>query len=119
MVYFLNMKAKRLGWIAVAAALAAGCATEGRGKTGRNDQVKLQAEAKISQETATQTALGQVHNGTVNGIELEREHGKLIWSFDMSTPGTTEITEVNVDAITGKVVSTSKESPKSESKEKD
>jgi uncharacterized membrane protein YkoI len=112
------MKAKHLVGIAMAAALAAGCATEDQGHTNRNDQAKLQAEAKISQEAATQTALGQVPNGTVKELELEREHGKLIWSFDMATPGTTEITEVNVDAITGKVVGTSKESPKGESTEK-
>ncbi len=104
------MKIKFFAAMTFAAVLAAGCAT---------DQAKLQAEAKISKEAATQTALGQVPHGTVKESELEREHGKLIWSFDMATPGTTDITEVNVDAITGQVISTSKESPESEAKEKD
>lgn len=113
-----NMKIKLLAAMTLAAVLAAGCATEGH-KHHHNDQAKLQAEAKISKETATQTALAHVPNGTVKESELEREHGKLIWSFDISTPGAREITEVNVDAITGQVVSTSKESPEDESKEKD
>jgi uncharacterized membrane protein YkoI len=110
------MKIKLLAAMTLSAVLAAGCATE---RHEHQDQAKLQAEAKITKEAATQTALGQVLNGTVKEAELEREHGKLIWSFDISTPGTGEITEVNVDAITGQVVSTSKESPEGESKEKD
>ena len=80
---------------------------------------KLMREAKVSKETAEQTALGQVTNGIVKDSELEREHGKLQWSFDMTTPNSKEITEVNVDAITGKIISVQKESPESESKEAD
>ena len=108
------MKMKTLAGLVLTVALAAGCATEKQA-----DQATLQAEAKISKEAATQAALAQVPNGSVKSAELEKEHGKLIWSFDMATPGTSEITEVNVNAITGQVVSTSKESPESESKEKD
>jgi hypothetical protein len=32
-----------------------------------------------------------------------------VWSFDIATPGTAEITEVQVDAVTGRVVSVEKE----------
>lgn len=39
--------------------------------------------------------------------ELEKEHGKR--SFDIATPGTSDITEVQVDAVTGEVVSVEKE----------
>ena len=112
-----NMKFKSLAAIALAVVWA-GCATE-RHEPDHPDQAKLQAEAKVSQEAATRTALAQVPNGTVKEAELERERGRLMWSFDISTPGTGAITEVNVDAITGEVVSTSKESPEREAKEKD
>jgi hypothetical protein len=37
----------------------------------------------------------------------------------MATPGSKDITEVNVDAITGEVISVGKESAQSEAKEKD
>ena len=63
------------------------------------------------------TALAKVPNGTVKEAELEEEKGKLIWSFDIATPGTKDITEVNVDAITGKIVATEIEKAKDEAKE--
>src|SRR5437773_12095670 len=71
-------------------------------------QAQLQKEAKISMEKARATALKKVPGGKIESAELEREHGKLIYSFDIKTakPG---VTEVNVDAITGKIVSSKQE----------
>jgi uncharacterized membrane protein YkoI len=80
----------------LAAVVLAGCATE--------TESQLQAEAKVSKADAQATALAKVPNGTVKEGELEREHGKLIWSFAFTTPDSKDITEVNVDAITGAVV---------------
>ena len=80
-------------------------------------QAKLMAEAKVARADAEKIALGKVPNGTVKEAELEKEHGKLIWSFDLTTPDTKDITEVAVDAITGDVVSVEKESAESEAKE--
>jgi uncharacterized membrane protein YkoI len=107
------MKIKTLLCSAVAASLVAGCASE------RQTQSQLEAQAKISKSDAEIIALGQASNGTVKDSELEKEHGKLIWSFDIATPGTQDITEVAVDALNGKVVSVEKETPKQQSKEKD
>ena len=67
-------------------------------------QEQLQAEAKIPMETARATALARVKDGTVKSEELEREHGRLIYSFDISTPKQSGVDEVNVDARTGKLV---------------
>jgi uncharacterized membrane protein YkoI len=80
-------------------------------------QAKLMAEAKVAKPDAEKIALGKVPNGTVKEAELEKEHGKLVWSFDITTPDTKDITEVGVDAITGDVVSVEKESAESEAKE--
>lgn len=80
-------------------------------------QATLQAEAKVSEATARATALAQVPNGTVKSSELEREKGKLIYSFDITVPGKTGIEEVNVNAIDGSVVGKEHETPKSEKKE--
>jgi uncharacterized membrane protein YkoI len=80
-------------------------------------QAALQKEAKISQDAAQATALKEVPNGTVKSSELEREHGKLIYSFDITVPGKTGIEEVNVNAIDGTVVAKQHETPKSEKKE--
>ena len=80
-------------------------------------QAELQKEAKISEETARATALKEVPNGTVKSSELEREKGKLIYSYDITVPGKSGIDEVNVNAIDGSVVGKQHESPKTEKKE--
>jgi uncharacterized membrane protein YkoI len=108
------MKIKMMVCSAVAAALLAGCATE-----NSDSQARLMAEAKVSKDVAQQTALAKVPNGTVKAAELEKEKGKLQWSFELNTPDTKDITEVNVDAVTGEVISVDKESAASEAKEKD
>jgi|SRR5580704_9545023 len=76
-------------------------------------------DAKITKAEAEKIALARVPNGTIKESELEKEKGKLIWSFDIATPGTKNITEVNVDAITGEIVAVDIETPEKEGKEKD
>jgi uncharacterized membrane protein YkoI len=77
----------------------------------------LQKEAKISEATARATALKEVPTGTVKKYELERENGKLIYSYDISVPGKTGIEEVAVNAIDGTVVAHEHETPKQERSE--
>lgn len=108
------MKIKHLIGITLTAAMLTGCATE---KSKEAKQAKWMAEAKVSQADAQATALAQAPNGTVKESELEKEHGKLIWSFDIATPDSKDITEVNVDAMTGKVVTVAKEKPEDQAKE--
>ena len=84
----------------------------------KSSQAELQKQAKVTKAQATKTALARVPNGKVKEAELENEHGKLVWSFDIATPGSKDITEVQVDAIDGSVVSEEKESPKAEKAEK-
>ncbi len=80
-------------------------------------QDALKAEAKVTLEAATQTALGKVPGGTIKSSELEREGGKLIWSFDIAKPKTRNMSEVQVDAKTGAVVSETIETPKQQREE--
>jgi uncharacterized membrane protein YkoI len=88
----------------LAIGLVAGCKTE--------SESALQAQAKISKADAQATALAKVPNGSVKEGELEREHGRLIWSFEINTPDTKDITEVNVDATSGEVVNVEHEKAK-------
>src|SRR5712691_12782643 len=76
------------------------------------DQEKLAREAKITKEQAQATALKRAP-GTVEEGELEREHGKLVWSFDIRNAKGT-IDEVQVSAITGKIVRVEHETKKQE-----
>jgi uncharacterized membrane protein YkoI len=80
------------------------------------EQAKLAREAKVTKEAAQETALKRAP-GTVESAELEREHRRLVWSFDIRNAKGT-ITEVQVSAITGKVVRVEHESKKQEADEK-
>ncbi len=97
--------------------LAGGLATPVHAGT-KDKQAKLEAKAKISKADAEKIALAKVPNGTVKEAELEKEHGKLIWSFDIATPGSADITEVQVNAKTGKVEAVENETPADQAKEK-
>jgi|SRR5208283_1469090 len=108
------MKIKMIICSALAAGLLVGCASE------KEQQAKLEAQAKVSQADAEKTALIKAPGGVVKDSEIEMENGKLIWSFVFATPDTKDyFTEVNVDALTGDIVNVEKESAKSEAKEKD
>jgi uncharacterized membrane protein YkoI len=80
-------------------------------------QASLAKEAKISEKTARATALKEVPNGKVRSHELERENGKLIYSYDISQSGKSGVEEVNIDAIDGSVIAHEHESAKVEAKE--
>jgi cell division protein FtsL len=71
---------------------------------------------KITMAQARATALKKAP-GTVKSEELENEHGKLIYSFDIAT-SKSAITEVNVDALNGKIVAVQQENAAKEAAEK-
>jgi uncharacterized membrane protein YkoI len=77
----------------------------------------LQKEAKVTEAAARATALAAVPGGAVEKYELEREDGKLIYSYDITVAGKTGIDEVHVDAMTGAVLSNDHETPEDEAKE--
>jgi uncharacterized membrane protein YkoI len=78
---------------------------------------KLAAQAKITKDSAQHIALRVVPHATVRSAELEREHGKLIYSFDLKVAGKSGIEEVNINALDGSVVAVEHESPKAERRE--
>jgi lipopolysaccharide export LptBFGC system permease protein LptF len=92
------------------------CTTEKEGE--KAPPAKLEAQAKITKAEAQKIALDKVPNGTIKEGELEKEKGKLLWSFDIATPGTKDITEVQVDAMTGAIIDISKETVADQEKEK-
>ncbi len=81
-------------------------------------QAEFQKEAKISMDEAKTIALKHVKNGTIESSELEREHGKLIYSFDIREAARKDVTEVTVDALNGKIVAIVHENLKKEAAEK-
>jgi uncharacterized membrane protein YkoI len=77
----------------------------------------LESQARVSKSAAEKIALSKVPSGTIQSAELEKERGKLIWSFDISKPRTKNITEVQVDARNGRIVSVQIETPEAQAKE--
>ncbi|HVT04441.1 MAG TPA: PepSY domain-containing protein [Thermoanaerobaculia bacterium] len=83
--------------------------------TSSSDAAMLK-EAKITMDQARATAL-KAAPGKVESGEIEREHGKLIYSFDIRNAKGT-IDEVNVNAIDGKIVAVEHENKTKEAAEK-
>ena len=83
----------------------------------RNVPDSLAKQAKVTEATAAATAQTRVPKGAIQGVELEKEKGRLIYSYDIKTAGKRGIDEVNVDAMTGKIVAFAHESPADEKKE--
>lgn len=79
---------------------------------------KLKAEAKVSEADAIATVRKEVPDGEIEEAELEREDGKLVYSFDIKTPNKSGVEELEIDAMTGAVVKKEYESDKKEKAEK-
>lgn len=99
-----------LGPFAVAAFLAFPMAAHAQSLVPvTEDTPGLLKQAKVQPAEAQKAALARVPNGTITKAEIEQEKKKLIYSYDITVPGKSGITEVHVDATTGKVVSTEHE----------
>ena len=90
--------------------IVAGCSTD--------SPEALAKQATVTKEQAQTTALTRAPGGTIQEGELEKEKGRLVWSFDIARPGTKDITEVQVDARSGEIVSVENETPSDQAKEK-
>lgn len=76
---------------------------------------KGKSAPRITKEQATKTALLRAKGAVVKEAELEREKGRLVWSFDLEDAG--KIREIQVSAWSGKIVSDTIESPTAEKAE--
>jgi uncharacterized membrane protein YkoI len=95
-------------------------ASSERGEQGEEsneqEQARLARQAKITMEQAREIALKRAP-GNVESAELEREHRQLVYSFDIRDAQGT-ITEVQVNAITGKIARIEHENKRQEAAEK-
>jgi uncharacterized membrane protein YkoI len=82
-----------------------------RGITGaiKEETPGLAAGAKVDPASARQAALAKFPEGRIVKEEIEREHGKLVYSFDIKNGTHSGIEEVLVDARDGAVVSVAHE----------
>jgi uncharacterized membrane protein YkoI len=80
-------------------------------KPMREAKPGLLAKSKITPEAARSSALARVKGGAIKEEEIEEEDGKLVFSFDIAVAGKSGIEEVQVNALSGKLVSVEHESP--------
>ena len=112
-------KLDRYALVLASALLGVGASARAQAtKAAAGSQAALRHEAKIAEADARKTALAAVPGGRVQSHELEREKGKLIYSYDIKVAGKSGIEEVNVDAITGAIVAHEHEDAKAEAKER-
>ena len=104
------MKIRFVGAALIAVAFSA---TRGHAQASYTRELpdSLKSQAKIAEDAAAKTALAKVPKGAIASVELERENGKLIYSYDIKVPGKKGVDEVHVDAVTGKFLSMEHENP--------
>ncbi len=76
----------------------------GRPSYERDVPAGLAAEARIGEDSARTLALVKVSTGRIEAVELVREHGTLVWVWDIKLAGKSEPVEVTVSAVTGDIV---------------
>jgi len=103
--------------VAVAVIALAGSRAQAQGSYKKELPDSLTKVAKVTESEAAGAAQARVPKGKIQGVELEREKDRLIYSYDIKTAGKSGIDEVHVDAMTGKVIAFEHESPAAEKKE--
>jgi uncharacterized membrane protein YkoI len=101
----------------VSIALVVASQAHGQATYKRELPDSLMSKAKVTEEAAAKTALAKVPKGSIESVELEREKGKLLYSYDIKVPGKKGVEEVHVDAMNGKLLSAMHESAETEKKE--
>jgi len=100
-----------LGSSLLSAALVAIATAQGKPFKVTEEKPGLLKQAKITPDAATATAQAKFPAGSIKSGEIEKEGGKLIYSFDIQLPGVKGIEEVHVDAATGALIKTEHEAP--------
>ena len=77
----------------------------------QQSETELLKQARVTKHQAKKIALARVKRGAIKCVELEKENGVLIWSVDIAQPAQKDITDVWVDATTGKITAVEVENP--------
>jgi hypothetical protein len=101
----------------IAASLILAPAALAQGSYKREIPDSLAARTKVTEAAAASTAQKRFPKGTIQSVELEHEDGHLKYSYDIATPGKSGMDEVDVDALTGKIIAVAHETPEQMKKE--
>ena len=84
----------------------------------KEEKPGLLARARVTPDSARRLAVAQVANGVIDEEEIEEEHGKLVYSFDIKVRGRRGVEEVQIDALSGAMVSHEHETPRQAARER-
>ena len=100
-------------WIVFGSVLCAGTSL-----FAQPSEADLMKQATITKSQAEKIAKARVPDAKIQSEEIENEHNALVWSFDMVKRGSKNVTEVLVNAKTGKIVEVTTETPGDQAKER-
>jgi hypothetical protein len=83
----------------------------------QQSETELLKQARITKHQAKKIALARVRHGAIKCVEIQKENGVLIWSVDIAQPRQKDLTDVWVDATTGKITAVQVETPITEKEE--
>lgn len=83
----------------------------------QQSETELLKQARVTKHQAKKIALARVKRGAIKCVELEKENGVLIWSVDIAQPPNKDLTDVWVDATTGRITAVEIETPITEKRE--
>jgi len=83
----------------------------------QQSETELLKQARVTKQQAKKIALARVKRGAIKRVELEKENGLLIWSVDIAQPLKKDLSDVLVDATTGKITAVEVETPITEKEE--
>src|SRR4029077_12378114 len=83
----------------------------------QQSETELLKQVRVTKHQAKKIALARVRHGAIKCVELQKENGVLIWSVDIAQPRQKDLTDVWVDATTGKITAVEVETPITEKEE--
>ena len=99
----------------IALALAVSCPPSNL--WAQQSETELLKQARVTKHQAKKIALARVRHGAIKCVELQKENGVLIWSVDVAQPLKKDLTDVWVDATTGKITAVEVETSITEKRE--
>ena len=83
----------------------------------QQSETELLQQVRVTKHQAKKIALARVRHGAIKCVELQKANGVLIWSVDIALPPKKDLTDVWVDATTGKITAVEVETPNTEKEE--
>ena len=87
------------------------CASALIGAAAGAAEVGATGGGQLSKADAQRIALAKVPGGTIESAKLEKEGSSNFWSVDVKMPNSRNITEVHIEAKSGRVISVEVETP--------